>query len=61
MSNTDYKTYTITELAEILKLSTITIRRYIAQGLIKPIHIKIGGRGAVRFSEQEVKRLLGEG
>jgi excisionase family DNA binding protein len=60
MSNNEYRTYTIDELAEILQLSKITIRRYIAQGLIKPINIKVNGRGAVRFSEQEVKRLLNE-
>jgi excisionase family DNA binding protein len=49
------RTYTIQELAEILQLSVMTIRRYIAQGLIKPIILG----GATRFSQAEVDRLLG--
>ena len=59
MSNTDYKVYTIDQLSEILQLSKITIRRYIAQGLINTININVNGRSAIRFSESEVKRLTG--
>ena len=49
-------TFTKKQLADILQLSQTTINNYIAKGLINPIIID----GAVRFSEKEVKRILGE-
>jgi len=58
MSNdekSDQKTYTKQQLAEILQLSVPTINNYIAKGLIKPLNLD----AAIRFSQKEVDRLLG--
>jgi len=51
------KTYTLQEIAEILKISEITIYRYIKKGKIKAI--KIGKKW--RIKSEELERILKDG
>lgn len=48
------KVYTVEEIAEILKVSTFTVRNYIKDGRL--IAIKTGG--AVRVSEENLKSFI---
>lgn len=48
------KVYTVEEIADILKVSTFTVRNYIKDG--KLIAIKTGG--AVRVSEENLKAFI---
>jgi len=50
------RVYSVRELAEILKLSTITIRKEINKGNIK--HVLISG--SIRITDRELNRILGE-
>jgi len=48
------KIYTSQEVAEILRVHEMTIRRYIKMGKIRPINTD----GAIRISETELKRFI---
>ena len=50
------RVYTIAELSEMLKITTVTVRDQISKGNIKAVRI---GK-SIRITEQEIKRLLGE-
>lgn len=52
----DKMTYTVKELADLMKVSTRTIRRWIKEGKIR----KTANIGAVRVSCGEVERFLKE-
>jgi len=48
------KVYTVEEIAEILKVSTFTVRNYIKSGKLKAINTG----GAVRVSEENLKAFI---
>jgi len=48
---------TITEAAELLRISKITLKRWEKQGKITPI--RINSRGDRRYTKQQIKALLG--
>lgn len=48
---------TITEAAELLRVSKITLKRWEKQGKITPI--RINSRGDRRYTKQQIKALLG--
>jgi excisionase family DNA binding protein len=50
------KLYTITEVAELCGVTTVTVHRWINKGTIKPVDIPGGWR---KIPESEVKSLLG--
>jgi len=49
--------YTVKELADILKVSKMSITRYIRAGRIKALQLC----GVYRITEEEVMRILGDG
>jgi len=52
------RSFTIREVSGIMKVSTITIKRWVKRGLIKGY--RVGKRGDHRFLESEIKRIRGE-
>jgi excisionase family DNA binding protein len=50
------KLYTITEVAELCGVTTMTVHRWINKGTIEPVDIHRGHR---KIPEIEVKKLLG--
>lgn len=48
------KTYTLQEVAEILQVTTDSVKNYIREGSLK----KIPGMGAIRISSKELTRFI---
>ncbi len=55
------KIYTIEELAKILQLSPLTVRRAIKEGKINVIRLGSGPKAPIRITEAEVDKILSEG
>jgi excisionase family DNA binding protein len=55
------KIYTVEELAKILKLSPLTVRRAIKEGKIKVIRLGSTPKAQIRITEAEVDKILSEG
>jgi DNA-binding transcriptional MerR regulator len=50
----------IADVAVLANVSERTVRRWMAKGLLKPIHIKAPGnkRGVIRFREKDIEFVL---
>lgn len=55
------KIYTVEELAKILKLSPLTVRKAVKDGKIKVIRLGSGPKAQIRITEAEVDKILSEG
>ena len=53
--------YTIEELAKLLQLSPLTIRRAVKAGKIKVIRLGSGEKAPIRITSVEVEKILNEG
>ncbi|MCD6568878.1 helix-turn-helix domain-containing protein [bacterium] len=52
------KVYTISEVAEMLKVSRQTIWRWMRIGLLSYRQLGPGDRGSIRFTESDIKSFL---
>ncbi len=55
------KVYTCEEVAKILKISPLTVRKMIKNGQINAIKLGIGTKAPIRISERELDRILAGG
>jgi excisionase family DNA binding protein len=57
MSDRDDELMTVAEVAALLKISEVTVRRWIVQGELSAV--KLPGRGIYRVRRSVIDRLLG--
>lgn len=56
----DFKgTITIGQAAEILGVSTMTLRRWDERGVLKPV--RMGTRGDRRYKKEDIRKVLSKG